>query len=138
MTAQTRIAIASGSKAFTGLAVMRLVERGELRLDQMVRELLGDDLPLIDPGVTIEHLLTHTSGIGRIVGSKTISSPPTSTYGRACGTLPLPRWMLRGAPLSPLPRGSGDHWQGPRNLNHSRVTWAELTRVTSSTADDRG
>ena len=64
MTAQTRIPIASGSKAFTALAVMRLVERGELRLDQLVREVLGDDLPLIDPGVTIEHLLTHTSGIG--------------------------------------------------------------------------
>ena len=35
--------------------------------------------------------------------------PPTSTwtYGGACGTLPLPRWMLRGPPFSPLPRGSG-------------------------------
>ena len=64
MTAQTRIAIASGSKAFTALAVMRLIEDGELRLDQPVRGLLGDDLPLIDDGVTLEHLLTHTSGIG--------------------------------------------------------------------------
>lgn len=64
MTAQTRIAIASGGKAFTALAVMRLIEDGELRLDQPVRGLLGDDLPLIDDGVTIEHLLTHTSGIG--------------------------------------------------------------------------
>jgi len=64
MTAQTRIAIASGSKAFTALAVMRLVEDGVLRLDQPVRGLLGDDLPLIDDGVTLEHLLTHTSGIG--------------------------------------------------------------------------
>ena len=43
---------------------MRLVEDGELRLDQPVRGLLGDDLPLIDDGVTIEHLLAHTSGIG--------------------------------------------------------------------------
>ena len=56
--------IASGSKAFTALAVTRLVDDGELRLDQPVRELLGDDLPLIDDGVTIEHLLAHTSGIG--------------------------------------------------------------------------
>ncbi len=64
MTAQTRIAIASGSKSFTALAVMRLVEEGEMRLDQPVRGLLGDDLPLIDDDVTIEHLLTHTSGIG--------------------------------------------------------------------------
>ena len=64
MTVRTRIAIASGSKAFTALAVMGLVADGALRLDQTVRGLLGDDLPLIDDTVTIEHLLTHTSGIG--------------------------------------------------------------------------
>ena len=64
MTPQARIGIASGSKAFTALAVMRLVEDGELRLDQRVRELLGTDLPLIDDAVTIEQLLTHTSGLG--------------------------------------------------------------------------
>ncbi|WP_306231626.1 serine hydrolase [Agrococcus beijingensis] len=64
MTAGTRIAIASGSKAFTAVAILRLVEQGALRLDQRVRELLGDDLPLIDDAVTIEQLLDHTSGIG--------------------------------------------------------------------------
>lgn len=64
MTADTRIAIASGSKSFTALAVMRLVEQGALRLDQPVRGLLGEDLPLVDDAVTLEHLLTHTSGIG--------------------------------------------------------------------------
>ncbi len=64
MTPDARIAIASGSKSFTALAIMRLVEEGVLRLDQPVRDLLGPDLPLIDAGVTIEHLLTHTSGIG--------------------------------------------------------------------------
>ncbi|MFA4841254.1 MAG: serine hydrolase domain-containing protein [Agrococcus sp.] len=64
MAADARIAIASGSKGFTALAVMRQVEEGRLRLDQRVRELLGDDLPLIDDAVTVEHLLTHTSGIG--------------------------------------------------------------------------
>jgi CubicO group peptidase (beta-lactamase class C family) len=64
MTSGARIAIASGSKAFTALAVMRLVEDGELRLDQPVRTLLGADLPLVDDRVTIEHLLADTSGIG--------------------------------------------------------------------------
>lgn len=38
MTVDTRIAVASGSKAFTALAVMRLVDDGRLRLDQPVRE----------------------------------------------------------------------------------------------------
>lgn len=64
MIPEARIAIASGSKSFTALAVLRLVEQGALRLDQPVRALLGDDLPLVDAAVTIEHLLTHTSGIG--------------------------------------------------------------------------
>ena len=64
MTVDTRIAIASGNKGFTALAIMRLVEDGVLTLDQPVRGLLGDDLPLIDDRVTIEQLLTHTSGIG--------------------------------------------------------------------------
>lgn len=60
----TRFGIASGGKSFTAVAVMRLVGDGMLRLDQPVRELLGDDLPLVDDRVTVEHLLTHTSGIG--------------------------------------------------------------------------
>lgn len=60
----TRFAIASGSKAFTALAVMRLVEDGAIALGDRVRPFLGDDLPMIDGAVTLEHLLTHTSGIG--------------------------------------------------------------------------
>ncbi len=63
-TPDTRIAIASGSKEFTTLAVLSLVEEGVLTLDTPVRSILNRDLPLIDDAVTIEHLLTHTSGIG--------------------------------------------------------------------------
>ena len=63
-TTVTRFAIASGSKAFTALAVMRLVEDGAIALGDRVRPILGSDLPLIDGEVTVEHLLTHTSGIG--------------------------------------------------------------------------
>ena len=63
-TVDTRFAMASGSKAFTAAAVWSLVDDGVLRLDTPVRGILNDDLPLIDDGVTIEHLLSHTSGIG--------------------------------------------------------------------------
>ena len=35
-----------------------------LALDTRARELLGTDLPLVDDAVTIEHLLSHRSGIG--------------------------------------------------------------------------
>lgn len=64
VTRATRFALASGSKIMTALGVLRLVETGRLGLTDPVRPILGDDLPLIDDGVTIEHLLAHTSGIG--------------------------------------------------------------------------
>ena len=63
-TRETRFALASGSKIMTALGILRLIETGALRLTDPVRPILGDDLPLIDDAVTIEHLLGHTSGIG--------------------------------------------------------------------------
>ncbi|WP_033262932.1 serine hydrolase domain-containing protein [Amycolatopsis vancoresmycina] len=63
-TIGTRFAIASGTKGFTALVVVGLVAEGRLSLETTARAVLGDDLPLIDERVTVEHLLTHTSGIG--------------------------------------------------------------------------
>jgi CubicO group peptidase (beta-lactamase class C family) len=60
----TRFGIASGSKGFTALAVFSLVQDGVLELTTTARSLLGGDLPLIADDVNVEHLLTHTSGIG--------------------------------------------------------------------------
>jgi CubicO group peptidase (beta-lactamase class C family) len=63
-TVTTRFAMASGSKGMTALVVMSLVGEGALALDLSARELLGEDLPEIDDAVTVEHLLSHRSGIG--------------------------------------------------------------------------
>ncbi|MGH2539024.1 MAG: serine hydrolase domain-containing protein [Actinomycetota bacterium] len=63
-TVDSQFATASGTKGFTALAVMCLVEDGTLQLDTTARSVLGDDLPLIADDVTIEHLLAHRSGIG--------------------------------------------------------------------------
>ena len=63
-TVDTRFGIASGTKGVTAVTVMTLVERGELDLTTTARSVLGDDLPLIDDGVNVEHLLAHRSGIG--------------------------------------------------------------------------
>ncbi len=60
----TRFGIASGVKGMTASTVMSLVDSGELALGTPARSLLGDDLPLIDDRVTLEHLLAHRSGIG--------------------------------------------------------------------------
>lgn len=59
-----RYAIASGTKGFTALTIVSLIEDGILRWDTPARALLGRDLPLVDERVSVEHLLAHRSGIG--------------------------------------------------------------------------
>ena len=63
-TLDTQFAIASGTKGLTALTVVSLIEEGALDLSTTARSVLGEDLPLIDDDVTIEHLLAHRSGIG--------------------------------------------------------------------------
>ena len=63
-TIDTRFGIASATKGLTALTVVSLVEDGSLELTTTARSVLGDDLPLIDDEVTVEHLLSHRSGIG--------------------------------------------------------------------------
>ena len=63
-TVDTQFAIASGTKGLTAVAVVSLIEDGSLDLTTTARSVLGRDLPLIGDDVTIEHLLSHRSGIG--------------------------------------------------------------------------
>ncbi len=73
MERDTRFRMASHSKLFTATAIMQLREQGKLRLDDPV----SDYLPWFsvqsaapdDPAITIEHLLTHSSGLPREAGS---------------------------------------------------------------------
>jgi D-alanyl-D-alanine carboxypeptidase len=73
MTPQTKFRMASHSKLFTATAIMQLRERGLLRLDDPVSKhlpwfavtLAEED----DPPITIEELLTHSSGLPREAGS---------------------------------------------------------------------
>lgn len=60
----TRFAIASGTKGLTALTVVSLVAEGVLDLSTTARSVLGPDLPLVREDVTVEHLLSHRSGIG--------------------------------------------------------------------------
>ncbi|RMI09468.1 serine hydrolase domain-containing protein [Cellulomonas triticagri] len=59
-----RFGLASIAKGFTALTVGTLVDEGVLGFATPVREVLGADLPLVDDAVTVDHLLSHTSGIG--------------------------------------------------------------------------
>ncbi len=59
----TRFGIASGCKLFTAIAICQLVEQGKLAFTSLLRDCLSLDLPKFDTRVTVETLLTHTSGI---------------------------------------------------------------------------
>jgi CubicO group peptidase (beta-lactamase class C family) len=55
----------SGSmgKQFIAMAIMMLVERGEIELDTRVKEYI-EDVPKGWKNITVRHLLTHTAGTG--------------------------------------------------------------------------
>jgi D-alanyl-D-alanine carboxypeptidase len=67
VTLTTRFRIASITKSFTATAIMQLYDAGQLRLDDPVSTYLDwFDLRYADaPPITIQHLLTHTSGLPR-------------------------------------------------------------------------
>ena len=73
MTPQTKFRMASHSKLFTATAVMQLREQGKLRLDDPVTKYLPwfsvRPADADDPPITIEELLTHSSGLPREAGS---------------------------------------------------------------------
>jgi CubicO group peptidase (beta-lactamase class C family) len=86
----TRFAVASVTKGFTALVVMTLVERGTLGLEMTARSLLGEDLPLIDDDVTVEHLLGHRSGIGDYLDEEALDE-------KTAYVLPVPAHLLATA-----------------------------------------
>jgi serine beta-lactamase-like protein LACTB len=73
-TAETVYRVGSVSKLFTDLAVMRLVEKGELDLDAPVTKYLPDFRPRnrFGPAITLRQLMAHRSGLVR--------EPPVGNY----------------------------------------------------------
>src|SRR5262245_23458777 len=67
MTPATKFRMASHSKLFTATAVMQLREQGKIRLDDPVAKYLSwfkvTPADSDDPPITIEELLTHSSGL---------------------------------------------------------------------------
>lgn len=66
VSSNTPFRLGSISKFFTALAILRLVEEGQLRLDTPVADLLADRplARLLPRTITVQRLLNHTSGVG--------------------------------------------------------------------------
>jgi CubicO group peptidase (beta-lactamase class C family) len=104
--ARTRLPIASLSKSFASLAIMQLVEVGQVDLDQPVRRYLPEFV-VADPRggrITVRQLLDHTSGMADTEFREKSVPPP--------GSLRAGVALLRTARLVSDP-GARVHYHNP-------------------------
>ncbi|MEA2764573.1 MAG: hypothetical protein QOK07_977, partial [Gemmatimonadaceae bacterium] len=100
VTADTRFRIASMTKGFTAMAILKLRDAGRLSLDdtaaKYVPELASLKYPTKDsPPITIRHLLTHSEGF-----------PEDNPWGDrqlARSNATVSAWMRKGIPFSNAP-----------------------------------
>ena len=106
MGADTPMGVASVSKAFTALAVMQLVEDGEVGLDDPVAELLPE-FATADPrgaDITVRQLLTQTSGMSDTAFREKSEPAPVDLAGAVA--------RLSEADLVARP-GTEEHYHNP-------------------------
>jgi CubicO group peptidase (beta-lactamase class C family) len=125
--------IADISKPFTATAVMQLVEKGKLRLDDKVFSILNVQ-PFLERGtrvderihtVTVQHCLQHTGGWDRNKGFEPMGAAAAEQIARALGE-PLPIWpehiirYMMGRPLD---------WNPGTRYAYSNFGYCVLGRV---------
>ncbi|MBY0372860.1 MAG: beta-lactamase family protein [Bryobacteraceae bacterium] len=106
VTADTGFRIASMTKSFTALAILKLRDMGKLSLDdaasKWVPELASMKLPTRDSGeITVRQLLTHGAGF-----------PEDNPWGDRQLAIPdaeMGRWVDRGIPFSTVPDSSYEY-----------------------------
>jgi CubicO group peptidase (beta-lactamase class C family) len=86
-TPSTKFRLGSVTKQFTAAAILKLAEQGKLKLEDTVKQHWAD-APAAWDAITIQHLLTHTSGIPNFTNDpeyqrtwKFAPSPPAKTIG---------------------------------------------------------
>ena len=60
---ETKFATASAGKVFVAVAILQLIEKNILHLEDKLGDLVDFNLNQIDPAITVRQLLTHTSGM---------------------------------------------------------------------------
>jgi CubicO group peptidase (beta-lactamase class C family) len=101
-TADTVYRIGSITKQFTAVAILQLAERGRLQLTDDLRRYVPE-FPAKPKPVTLEHLLTHTSGIANYTDVKDWLE---------IGAKPMPRAQLLARFVDkPLEFDPGTRWE---------------------------
>jgi D-alanyl-D-alanine carboxypeptidase len=95
-TVSSKYPIASVSKTITGIMAMKMVENGDIGLDDLIRNYVGG---YTSSGITIRHLLSHQSGIGHY------NNCPGGYNGTFNAALSLD--IVRGCTVCMTPAGSG-------------------------------
>ncbi len=103
VTPDTPFVIGSVSKSFTAMAVMTLVEAGQVDLDAPISDYLGGFRGRPSGEITIRQLLSHTSGYATRQGNET-------HVDRRRGDDELARQVNRIAQWSPR-RAPGEGWE---------------------------
>lgn len=124
----TGFILGSINKMFTAVAILQLVERGDLGLDDAVLDHLPGVLPDdVAQRITVRHLLTHTSGLGDFLFTPDMWHRNRADYRAVTDYLPL----LGEASLSFEP-GTGWRYSNAGFL----VLGAILERVTGQDYHD--
>jgi CubicO group peptidase (beta-lactamase class C family) len=89
--------LASVTKQFTAAAIMLLVQDGKVRLDEPIATYI-DNAPATWAGITVRHLLNHTSGLD--IGGLPGPPPPMNISTRA---------TFEAVSKQPLRFGVGEH-----------------------------
>lgn len=97
LTVSSLFELASCTKSFTAIAVMKLVEDGKLQLDDSIAKHLPG-VPESCRAITVRHLLQHTSGI-----------PGTNSRGTGTDLAAVLPMFLEGGPRTP-PGEKHEYW----------------------------
>jgi CubicO group peptidase (beta-lactamase class C family) len=97
--------IASITKTITATAVMKLVENGALWLEQPVKEVIKEFAIPMHEGISIRHLLTHTSGLTADHGYFTEPYPLNLREAMEHND-----WLTKAILTGPLQSKPGKHW----------------------------
>ena len=97
-TLDTRFGIASGTKFFTALAIGQLIDTGQLEPSTRVNQVLDLPFKFYSPEITLQHLLTHTSGIPDYFDEEIIADFDNFTVAVPWNLLKGPRDYLQVFP----------------------------------------